>query len=349
MTEKQHLVFRLPHKGASCKAIEAQLEPLPSFDKHEVLVKIKSIALNYRDIAICNGNYPGGAKDSLVPCSDACGEVVEIGSDVRDFQVGDRVLSLFSPNTLYGTAQKNNVSLGGLLDGVLQEYRVFPEYGLVKLPKESKMTDSEAASLVCAGTTVWNAFYGNIPLKPGQTVLLQGTGGVSIIGLQVARAAGAVTIITSSSDEKLKYVKEKYGADYTINYRTHPDWQNEVLEYTGGRGVDYVIENGGIGTIQKSVESLVNGGTIALIGFLSSISPQNRPDVTLLALMKSAVVCGILVGSKQQQEELVRFAVAKDLHIAVDKEFEFTEEGIFNAFEYLKAQSHIGKVCIRLA
>jgi NADPH:quinone reductase-like Zn-dependent oxidoreductase len=180
-------------------------------------------------------------------------------------------------------------------------------------------------------------------------VLLQGTGGVSIIGLQVARAAGAVTIITSSSDEKLKYVKEKYGADYTINYRTHPDWQNEVLEYTGGRGVDYVIENGGIGTIQKSVESLVNGGTIALIGFLSSISPQNRPDVTLLALMKSAVVCGILVGSKQQQEELVRFAVAKDLHIAVDKEFEFTEEGIFNAFEYLKAQSHIGKVCIRLA
>jgi NADPH:quinone reductase-like Zn-dependent oxidoreductase len=180
-------------------------------------------------------------------------------------------------------------------------------------------------------------------------VLLQGTGGVSIIGLQVARAAGAVTIITSSSDEKLKYVKEKYGADYTINYRTHPDWQNEVLEYTGGRGVDYVIENGGIGTIQKSVESLVNGGTVALIGFLSSIPPEKRPDVTLLALMKSAVVRGILVGSKQQQEELIRFVVAKDLHFAVDKEFEFTEEGVFNAFDYLMAQSHIGKVCIKLA
>lgn len=311
-------------------------------------MKIKAVALNYRDIIIANGSYPADAAESFVPCSDASGEVVQVGSEVKGFQVGDRVLSLFLQSTLYGSLKDHNSSLGGSLDGVLQQYRVFPEHGLVKLPKESKMTDSEAASLVCAGTTVWNALYGNVPLKPGQVVLLQGTGGVSIIGLQIARAAGAVTIITSSSDEKLQYVKEKYGADYTINYNTHPDWQKKVLEYTGGVGVDYVLENGGVGTIEKSIESVAYGGTVVLIGVLSTIEAEKRPNVALLALLKAALVRGVYVGSRQLQEELVRFAVAKDLHIAVDKEFDFTDQGINDAFEYLISQKHIGKVCIKL-
>ncbi|KAI8582366.1 hypothetical protein K450DRAFT_293932 [Umbelopsis ramanniana AG] len=343
----QHRVFRLPEGNiSSYKQLAVKLEPLEEIDKHEVLVRIKAVALNYRDIAICNGSYPLGFKTSLVPCSDACGEVVQVGSQVKDLQVGDRVISLFMQDLLYGDIKESDSSLGGAVDGVLQEYLIFAENNVVKIPQKSTMTDSEAASLVCAGTTAWNALYGLRPLKPGQTVLAEGTGGVSIIALQIAKAAGAITIVTSSSDEKLDFVKSNYGADYTINYQTFPDWEQKVMEYTDGLGVDYVIENGGIGTIQKSVDSLAYGGIVSLIGFLATLPPDQYPNVVMLANKKSAVLRGILVGSRQMEEELVRFFVTNDIHVGVDKEFEFTDEGVLNAYEYLSSQKHIGKVCI---
>lgn len=297
------------------------------------MVKIKSVSLNYRDLAIATGVYPFNVKDSVVPCSDMAGEVLETGLQVKSFNKGDRVIASFYPNTLYGTVDDRYYGLGGGLDGVLQEYKNFSEHSLVKVPEMSTMTDAEAACLVCTGVTAWNALYGNIPLRPGQTVLMLGTGGVSITALQIANAAGARTIITSSSNDKLKFVKDKYGADHLINYKDTPNWEEEVLRITKGRGADNIIETVGVGTIEKSIASVAYGGIISIIGFLSGVSPQDRPDVAALALGKGAVVRGIVVGSKQQLEEVTTFAVINDIHLAVNKEFPFTDSGIKGAYE----------------
>jgi NADPH:quinone reductase-like Zn-dependent oxidoreductase len=352
MTDQQQTVYRLKGDGKSKRTLVAQQEPIADVDRHEVLVKIKGVALNFRDVSIKKGVYVWDAMKDVIPCSDACGEVVKIGADVSEYKIGDRVIGTFLQNTMYGVPKVDR-SLGASLEGVLLQYRVFPEYGLVKIPKESKLTDTQAASLVCAGNTAWNALYGNVPLKPGQTVLMLGTGGVSILALQIARAAGAKTIITSSSDEKLKFVKETFGADYGINYKSNPDWEKKVLEYTGGIGVDYVIENGGSGTIEKSLQSSGPGGIVALIGWLSTAgseqTPEQRPEVAGLVHGRGLILRGIRLGSRQQQEELVQFASAKNLPVHVEKEFNFSDEGVNGAFDYLESASHIGKVCIKLA
>ncbi|KAJ2955183.1 hypothetical protein NQZ79_g8774 [Umbelopsis isabellina] len=349
MSGKQHTAFRLSEKGASIKAVKSQKETVGEIDKYEVLVKVKSVALNYRDYAICTGAYPFPVKKNVVPCSDMCGEIVQVGSEVKDLKKGDKVISNFMQTTLYGPATDWGSGLGGPQDGVLQEYVVLPQQGVVKLPEGNNMTNSEAASLVCTGVTCWNALYGNIPLKPGQTVLMLGTGGVSITALQIAHAAGAKTIITSSSDEKLKTVKEKYGVTHGINYKKNPKWDEEVLKLTHGHGADYIIENGGIGTIEQSINAAAYGAIISVIGFLASIPPEKRPDVTGLALSKGANVRGIMVGSRQQLEEVTRFAVVNDIHLAVDKEFPFSDSGVFEAYEHLSKQGHIGKICIKVS
>ncbi|KAH8548514.1 hypothetical protein BGW37DRAFT_176185 [Umbelopsis sp. PMI_123] len=346
MPTQQHTVFRLAAKGATLDGLKSSKEPLAVLDNQSVRVKICAVALNYRDIAIAQGVYPFPVKDSVVPCSDMCGVVEQVGSHVTKFKKGDRVISNFMQDTLYGPVENWNQGLGGPMDGVLQEYAVFPEHGLVKIPKESKMSNSEAASLVCTGVTTWNAFYGNIPLKPGQTVLLLGTGGVSLTGLQIAKAAGAKTIITSSSDAKLKQVKEQYQPTHVINYKTSPNWDQEVLKLTDGHGVDYILETGGVGTIEKSLACVAYGGNISVIGFLGECPPEKRPDVAALALGKGAVVRGIMVGNKQQLEEMVRFAVVNDLQMAVDKEFPFSDAGVRGAYESIMKAQHVGKVCI---
>lgn len=348
MPGKQQTTFRLSEKGASIKALKCQKENVGEIDKYEVLVKVKSVALNYRDYAICTGVYPFPVKKNVVPCSDMCGEIVQVGSEVKDFKKGDKVISNFMQNTLYGPCTDWHAGLGGPQDGVLQEYVVLPEQGVVKLPEGNKMTNAEAASLVCTGVTVWNALYGNMPLKPGHTVLMLGTGGVSITALQVAHAAGCKTIITSSSDEKLKTVKEKYGVTHGINYKKFPKWDEEVLKLTNGHGADYIIETGGIGTIEQSINAGAYGAVIAVIGFLSHVPPEKRPDVAALALSKGANVRGVMVGSRQQLEEVTRFAVVNDIHLAVDKEFPFSESGVLQAYEHLAKQGHIGKICIKV-
>lgn len=176
-----------------------------------------------------------------------------------------------------------------------------------------------------------------------------GTGGVSITGLQLAKAAGAVTIITSSSDEKLKFVQERFGADHVINYRTTPNWAAEALKLTHGRGVDYIFENGGSGTIAQSIEAVARGGIIGVIGFLSAAKQESMPDVASLVLAKGCTVRGIVVGSKQLLEEAVRFVCSKGIQPYVHKTFSFSREQVLAAFDFMREGRHIGKIGIRVA
>ncbi|WQF76723.1 Putative GroES-like superfamily, alcohol dehydrogenase-like, NAD(P)-binding domain superfamily [Colletotrichum destructivum] len=341
-------VFRLSQR-TSIRDLETRDEPIPEPSSNEVLIHIRSVALNFRDYAVATGKYPFPVKDDVVPCSDLSGDVVKVGSHVDDFAPGDRVISVFDISTLYGAMKDWNHSLGGKLDGALRQYIALPSAALVKIPAEARLSYSQLAALVCTGSTAWNSLYGNIALKPGQTVLFLGTGGVSVTGLILAKAAGATTIITSSSDSKLKHVQETYGADFAINYKTTPDWSQEVLKITKGQGADFIFENGGAGTIAQSINAVAYGGSIAVIGFLSSCSHDQMPDVAALALSKGAVVRGIMVGSKQHLEEVSRYVVARGLKVPVEKEFGPGRDEIIAAFDYLANGTHVGKVCVRMS
>ncbi|KAB2103629.1 hypothetical protein AG0111_0g8355 [Alternaria gaisen] len=338
-------VFRLPQR-TSILDLQVNEEKVPEPASQEVLIRIKGIALNFRDFAVATGKYPFPVKDNVVPCSDLSGEVVRVGNQVDDFAEGDRVIASFDLKTLYGAMPDWHHSLGGCYDGVLREYIALPSSALVKVPLTSGLSFAQLSALVCTGTTAWNALYGNNPLKPGQTVLFLGTGGVSITGLILAKAAGAVTIITSSSDDKLAQVRKTYGADYTINYKSNANWSQEVLKITNGHGADFILENGGAGTIAQSIEAVAYGGNIAVIGFLAPCPQDKMPDVAALALSKGAIVRGIMVGSKQQLEGVTRFVTSKNLNVPVEKVFGFEREDVVSAFEYLVSGQHIGKVCI---
>ncbi|CAG8363560.1 unnamed protein product [Penicillium salamii] len=342
----QQTVIRLPGERNSLKNFKAFKESIPKPAKYEVLIKVHSVSLNYRDVGVALSLYPFPTKDNVVPCSDAAGVVVEVGDGVKNVVKGDHVISTFDPTNLYGQQMNWENGHGAPVDGVLREYFTVNSAAVVKLPKDSPQSFSEWSTLVCTGVTAWNALYANIPLKPGQIVLAQGTGGVSITGLILAKAAGATVIITSSSDEKLEFVKKTYGADYTINYKTHPEWSKEVMKITNGQGVDYIFENGGSGTIAESINSVKMGGNVSVIGFLSQA--KEMPDVAGLALAKGAVVRGVTVGSTQLLQEVVRFVASKGLRLPVEKEFAFSEENTIKAFEYLTSGAHVGKVCIKL-
>ncbi|KAL2751996.1 hypothetical protein ACRALDRAFT_1052934 [Sodiomyces alcalophilus JCM 7366] len=336
--------------------------PMPKPGKDEVLVKISAVALNFRDTEVVMGLYnhhksvEAGKPDPLVPCSDMCGTVVAVGessgSSGVTWNVGDRVLSTFNQGHLSGQidAAGMGTGLGLPLEGVLQTYRVFPVTGLVKAP--SYLSDDEAACLPIAAVTAWMAINQFRPLgQPGgkgETVLLQGTGGVSVSGLQIAHAAGAQTIITSSSDAKLERAKG-LGADHVINYRTNPDWEKTVMEITGQRGADIILECGGAQTLRKSFDSVAFGGTIACIGYLSGKQdePGDRTNVNLLALLRNVTLKGILNGPRDRFEEMIRFYETHGIHPVVDKVFEFGEAA--SAFEYLFQGSHFGKVVIKVA
>lgn len=342
-----HVAFRHTER-TSHHNLHTVSEPRPTIVPNEVLVQIRGVALNYRDVAVSNSTYPFPVKDAVVPCSDGAGVVVEIGSAVDGFKLGDKVITNFDVTNLYGPHLDWSHSLGGMLDGVLRQYIALPAHVLTKIPADSKLSFVQMASLVCAGVTVWNAMYGNMPLKPGQTVLFLGTGGVSIMGLQLAKAAGATTIITSSSDEKLKFVQERFAPDHVINYRTTPDWAVEVQRLTNGHGADFVIENGGSGTIKSSIQACARGGIVAVIGVLSPAKQEDMPDVATLALAQGCIVRGIVVGSQQLLRELVHFVTAKDIQPYVHKTFGFERAEVLEAFDYLKSSQHIGKIGIAI-
>ncbi|KAI8879239.1 NAD(P)-binding protein [Backusella circina FSU 941] len=328
--------------------IKSFKEPVTvNLEKDEVLVKIKAVSLNYRDLVISNNTFIAPTKKNVVPGSDASGEIVKVGSDVKHLEVGDRVITNFDAETFYGPIKAQETSFGLIEEGVLAQYRVFSKYSINKIPKDSHLTDEEASVLVCTGVTAWNALYGSSEsFVAGQTVLILGTGGLSVTALVLAKAAGAVTIITSSSDEKLKYVKEKYGADHTINYSTNPDWDQEVLKLTNGEGVDLVVENGGNGTVAKSIASTKFGGQVALIGFVTQ--PKEMPDMLTALISKTVTARGIFVGSKQLAEGLIKFVHAKKLRMPVEKVFGFNEEEVHAAYVDIKNTSHVGKIVIKV-
>lgn len=317
-------------------------EPRPG--PNEVLVDMRAWSLNYRDLTMLHGGYPRNDKilthPPLVPLSDGVGEVLAIGSAVTRFQVGDRVAATFFQEWLQGdlTDQQIDSSLGGATDGVLAEQCVFHQDGLVKIPGEYSY--AEAATLPCAAVTAWQALtLGRI--NAGQTVLLQGTGGVSIFALQFAKAFGAKVILTSSSDKKLQRARQ-LGADFTINYRDFPDWDQEVLKITQGQGVDHVIEVGGAGTLEKSCNASKVSGRVSLIGVLSGF-PEANPS-PYLVLFKRLTLQGIYVGSREMFEAMNVAIAAHHIKPVIDRVFTF--EDVRQAYEYLQSGKHFGKVVI---
>jgi NADPH:quinone reductase-like Zn-dependent oxidoreductase len=277
-----------------------------------------------------------------VPLSDGAGEVTAVGSKVTRFRKGDRVASIFFQQWLAGPAKPEYMgsALGGAIDGMLSQFVTLPEDGLVSIPKH--LSYEEAATLPCAGVTAWNALVTRGHTQPGDFVLLQGTGGVSILGLQLAIALGAKPIITSSSDEKLAHAKQ-LGAVAGINYKTTPDWDKAVIEATGGGGVQQALEVGGKQTLPKTLASLSFGGHVALIGGLSEFGG----DIPSYALMgRNATASGLYVGSRADFEALNAFLEKHRFKPAIDKVFEYQDAAA--AYDYMDSGSLFGKVVIRL-
>ncbi len=309
----------------------------------QVLVKMKACSLNFRDLMTVKGLYNPRQPLPLIPLSDGAGEVSAIGEGVSRVKPGDRVAGIFAQKWLAGppSLELRRSTLGGPLDGTLAEHALLHEDGLVHVPEH--LSYEEAATLPCAGVTAWNALMeGADPVRPGDTVLLLGTGGVSIFALQFARMAGARVIITSGSDEKLARAA-KLGASECINYKTTPDWEKRVLELTGGDGVDHVVEVGGAGTFGRSLKSARVGGSVAMIGVLSGASSD--VPVTLI-LMKSVHVRGIFVGSRQMFESMNQAVALHAMKPVVDKVFPF--DRAIEGFRLMEAGGHFGKIVIRL-
>ena len=244
--------------------------PKPKPGRRQVLVKVAACSLNFRDLAIAVGTYRMPVLDKLIPLSDGAGEVVEVGADVTRVKAGDRVAGCFFQGWVAGpiSAERVQRALGGSAQGMLAEYVVLEDVGVVRLPDHLSLEDG--ATLPCAAVTAWQALAVHGPLKPGETVLVQGTGGVSIFALQFAQMMGGQVIATSSSDEKLARAKS-LGAIHGINYKARPDWDKAVLEFTNGRGVDHVVEVGGAGTLERSLGAVCLGGRISVIGVLTGI------------------------------------------------------------------------------
>lgn len=322
---------------SSLKLIECD-QPKPVAG--QVLIRMHATSLNYRDHAVVSGKYFGGVlQRDTVPLSDGAGEVIEVGPDVSRFKAGDRVVGNFFQGWIDGVPNPATINaLGSPADGMLAEYVVLGQEGLVAVPEH--LSYEEAATLPCAAVTAWNALMVSGSLRAGHSVLALGTGGVSIFALQFAKMSGARTIITSSDDAKLERAKA-LGADTTINYKTIPDWDQEVLKLTNGKGVDHVVEVGGAGTLARSFGSVGFRGQISLIGVLSGREGDTNPHPLML---KNACLMGIFVGSRTMFEQMNEAISINEMHPVVDKVFPFEEAA--DAFAYQLAAKHFGKVVI---
>ena len=335
--------YQLPKGGAGIDALTKVERPQPKPAYRQVLVKVAACSLNFRDLGIVRGTYRMPVRENIVPLSDGAGEVVETGAGVTRVKVGDKVAGCFFQRWPGGEPPPDVQAgaLGGGTDGMLAEYVVLEEEGVVKVPAHLSL--EEGATLPCAGVTVWNAMMEHAKLVGGQTVLLQGTGGVSVFGLQLARAMGIVSVITSSSDDKLAKAK-KLGAAHTINYKTTPDWEKAATEFTGGRGVDHVVEVGGAGTLARSFGAIRVGGRISMIGGLSGAATELDPR---LIMARRANIQGISVGSTQMFEALNRAIVANGIKPVIDRVFGFDEARA--AYQHMASGAHFGKIVIRVA
>ena len=335
-------VVEIPQYGIEhLRVVERQdVPPGPG----QVLLKMKAATLNFCDLMTANGAYgPGAYKLPLVPLSDGCGEVTAVGPGVTRVKVGDRVATMFFQGWLAGGPTREGLStaLGGSLDGIWRDTVVLSEQGVSRAP--AHLSDAQVAALPCAGLTAWRSLIVEGELKAGETVVVQGTGGVSIFALQFAKAAGAEVIATSSSDEKLARAKA-LGADHLVNYKKTPEWSKAVREITGGRGADHVVEVGGAGTLAESLKCIRVGGHVSVIGVLSGAVKDLEIRLFLGA---NAKVKGITVGSRAQFEAMCRALELHKIKPVIDTTFPFAAAK--EALTHMAGQSHFGKIAIDLA
>ena len=330
--------------GATPSTLEAleyaDVAEAPAPGVGEITVALKASSLNFHDYAVVKGMIP--SAQGRIPMSDGAGEVVAVGEGVSDYKVGDGVVSTFFPDWLDGRPPATAFSRvpGDGIDGYAREAITAPTTWFTRVPKG--YSSAEAATLTCAGLTAWRALFVDNAIKPGDTVLVQGTGGVSIFALQFAKAAGATVIATSSSGEKLERLSD-LGADHLINYREVQAWGPKVLELTGGRGVDCVVEIGGAGTLDQSMLATRVGGHVALIGVLAGFA---GPVQTALLMAKNLRVQGLTVGSRQQQLEMIAGIEANGIRPVISDTFELAR--LADAFRHQESHGHFGKIAVAI-
>ncbi len=335
------MVLKTP-TGASGLELLDVADPVPG--PGEVLVRMRAASLNFRDSLIVKGGYRSQQKqENLIPLSDGAGKVAGVGEGVSGVQIGERVIALFCQDWIAGEPDQQTIEshFGRDRDGMLCELKLFKPHQLVKTP--DCLSDVEAAALPCAALTAWSAIVAEGHTKPGDLVLTQGTGGVSLFALQFARMAGAKVIVTSSSDEKLERVKEM-GADEVINYRSDENWGKTALALSGGRGIDNVVELGGTETLKQSLISVRPGGTLSMIGVLSGATFGNA--LLPFVVSRKVRMQGVTVGSREHMIDMLRAMETHDIKPVIDKTFEF--ENAADAFRYLETGAHFGKVCISI-
>jgi NADPH:quinone reductase-like Zn-dependent oxidoreductase len=341
-------MFAYPIKQFGVDHLERVELPMLQIAPGMVLIKVHAVSLNYRDLMMVKGLYNPKMALPRVPCSDGAGEVVAIGEGVSQVEVGDRVCGIFMQQWLDGplTAERSKAALGGDVDGMLAEYVLLAQDGVVHFPEH--LSYEEAATLPCAGVTAWNALHhAGEPAHPalsGETVVLQGTGGVSIFALQFAKLLGARVIGTSSSDEKLARASG-LGLDAGCNYKKRPEWSKWVVEVTAGQGADRIIEVGGAGTFGQSLRAARVGGMIAQIGVLSG-SATSEPLALTPILHKQLRVQGIYVGSRAMFEQMNAAIAKAGLHPVIDRVF--AADQVREAFLHMQSASHFGKIVVRI-
>jgi len=319
-------------------SLEFVERPTPLPEAGEVLVKVRAISFNYRDLLVVKGLYNPKLKLPRIPCSDGAGEVVAVGEGVSAWKPGDRVAGIFMQNWLDGplTQVRARGALGGDIDGMLTDYIVLRETGLVAIPDH--LSYQEAATLPCAAVTAWNALASG-DLQPGSTVLIQGTGGVAIFALQLARIRGVRVLGISSSHEKLERASA-LGLSAGLNYRENPDWERWALDQTGGEGVDLVVEVGGAGTLARSLKAIRIGGTVAQIGVLTQ---SDEPFQIPIVLHKMAHIHGIYVGSRRDFVEMNKAIELAELR-PIGEEFHWSQAR--EVFARMAEGSHFGKLVL---
>jgi len=330
-------VWQIAHEW-SIEGMELVEQPEPEPAAGQITVRMRAASLNYRDLLTVQGKG-GPYKLPLIPFSDGAGEVAAVGEGVTRVNVGDRVCPMFFPSWIDGrpSASNRRLALGGTRPGVLQEVMLLDAEGVSRIP--GHLNFEEAATLPCAALTAWRALFEEARVRPGQTVLVQGTGGVSIFALQFAKLAGATVIVTSSSDEKLERAKA-LGADHTINYRSVPEWGKAAADWTGG-GVDHVVEVGGTDTFNQSIEAASVGGTILVIGVLSGFAQKiGMPSL----FGKNLHVIGLSVGSRRMFENLVSGIERNRIRPVVDRTFGFA--AVPEALRLMERGGHFGKIAI---
>ena len=322
------------------RALVLSDRPDPQPGPGDVLVRVEAISLNYRDLLMVRGHYSRRMPARMVPCSDAAGTVIATGAGVRDVAIGDRVTSAFAPGWAAGQfslAAARSALGAGTTAGCLADHLLLPAHAVVPVP--SPLSMHEAATLPCAALTAWHALFEEAPIRPGDSVLTLGSGGVSVFAMQFARAAGARVVATTGSDSKAERLRA-LGAEHVINYREIPAWGDAARAAAGGEGIDHVVEVGGQGTFDQSVRAVRLGGTISLIGVLAGAAPVNLTPV----LMRNIRVQGVMVGSLEMHRRMTAAIAHHALRPVIDRVFPFDEAP--DAFEYLASGAHVGKIVV---